>query len=373
MVQGLSRPWRRSFWGRGTASLCALIAMALWVLTAFPQGTSAHSPGATGYAPPRATDPPGPVGYAEIWRQASFEMDRLLKAWPLKMGGLRDDVLVLGRNYETREVRLLRLRWQEGRMEVVWRSPNYFQWASPVAMALGDFRGLGLKEVVVITNTETLLLAPAGDGFEEVWRAPNPLGQTWEALAVPAPGGRKYRLGLVRLASVESLLPVKDVVWFTWEEQGWRVAGSGPRLVSVRSMAPFFLEGWDHHGLVVDRGWGTQPGRIEVWMPWAGGWHRLSSQALRPAAVFALAGGWSRQDAPGAVVIGDHRGRVGIYQWIEGGLRPLGEASPVGWGLVDVALADLTGDGVDEIVVLGNPNRVHLLAPSTWQAAGARP
>lgn len=356
--------------GGSKAGRLLVVVVALVLILLLPEAGHAGSGDLLDPSLPWPGEAAGLAGYTEIWRQAPFGMDRLLQAWPVRSEGLRDDLLVLGRNYESREVRLLRLRWREDRLEVAWRSPNYFQWASPVMTALGDFRGVGLSEVVVVTNTDTRLLEPAGDGFREVWRAPNPLGETWDALVLPDPEGGRDRLGLVRLASVESLLPVREVVWFSWEEGGWRVAGSGPRLVSVRSIAPFALGGGNQPGLVVDRGVGTQPGRIEVWMPRAGGWQRLSSQTLRPAAVFALAGNPPGRAMPGAVAVGDHRGRVGLYHWAEGGLRPVGEPVPVGWGLVDVALADMTGDGVAEIVVLGNPNRVHLLAPQPWMTAG---
>src|SRR5690606_37741164 len=117
-----------------------------------------------------------------------------------------------------------------------------------------------------------------------------------------------------------------------------------------------------------ERGPGTGPGSVDVWRPGPAGLRRVTSQALRPAAVFALGAGpvahdGGRPHGPERVAMGDNHGRVGLCRWgDDGALEPVGEPIPVGWAITAAAVADVTGDGRGEVVVLGYPARLHLVA-----------
>src|SRR5690606_23287130 len=150
--------------------------------------------------------------------------------------------------------------------------------------------------------------------------------------------------------------------------RGWRRRAGTLTVTALRSLASARLEADGGAALIVERGHGTGPGSVDVWRPGPGGLRRVASQTLRPAAVFALGAGPVAHDGFGGngadgVAMGDNRGRVGLYRWGDGGaLEPLGEPIPVGWALTSAAVADVTGAGRGEVVVLGYPARLHVVA-----------
>jgi len=295
-------------------------------------------------------------------------METLLHVVPLPNGFGFDDLVVLGRNYETREARIHRLRWRGDGFELLWTSDNLFEWASPIAMAVGDFRGRGEREVAVATRSSLRLFRTEGDGMAEVWAGPNPLGAAEEAVALAFRSGEPDRLGLTRTRRGKDVEAVKEVEWLSWTPRGWRRRAGTLAVSSLRSLASV-RRGFDGGPvLIVERGHGTGPGSVDVWRPGPAGLRRVTSQTLRPAAVFALGAGPVAYDGSGPhgperVAMGDNHGRVGLYRWgDDGALEPVGEPIPVGWAITAAAVADVTGDGRGEVVVLGYPARLHLVA-----------
>lgn len=202
--------------------------------------------------------------------------------------------------------------------------------------------------------------------MERVWRGPNPQGVALDAIGVPAGDAGPTRLGLTRIQRVENGLPVKEIRWFEWLDGRWRRRGPGAVLGPVRSMAALPIRS-QLPLLVVERGEGTAEGVVDVWRSGAATLERLTSQGLRPAAIFALdARAALGGDARGWLAVGDNHGRVGLYHWGEGGsFQPFGEPIPVGWVLTDLALANVTGGRLPDIAVLGYPRRIHLIALSS--------
>lgn len=349
---------------RGPARRAAVLVMVMVILAAL--GFSSPSLGVAAGSSLVASP------YQELWRGTIPEVDVALRVEPVPGGpGAADRVAVLGRSYETNEVRLYLLEWRGSRLETAWVSTNLFERASPVALAAGDFRGQGRGELAVVTRSTVRLFAGPADGddvppvLEEVWAGANPVDTVLEAVAARFRAGEPHRLGLTRVRSVEEGLPHKEILWFRWWNGRWRRSGLPLAVGSLRAVVSGVFTGGEGDDLIVERGAGTDSGWVDLWEGNGLRYKRRLSQTLRPAAIFALGAGTVDGSPEMWLAVGDNRGRVGLYAWEgEAGFSPWGEPVPVGWGLTDLTLADVTGDGTKEMVVLGYPNRVHVVAVS---------
>ncbi|NLN16044.1 MAG: hypothetical protein GX182_01855 [Firmicutes bacterium] len=281
-------------------------------------------------------------GYEIRWQEDNFPMDSLLQVCAVDLtGDGQDELLILGRNYELREVFLQVLGWNGGEFITLGRSENLFGAGGHYTMAVGRFQSEDL-EIIILNGDRAIIHKWLEDSLVKVWEGKSP----GEAGAVGTLRGSPDLLVITDVREVRLDTLVEGMTSFSWTGQGWRKEGETPPIGRIRALA---AEGGE---IAIEVGPATKPGKVQIWR-WDGEFRQLSSSALCNCPVFALALG------PASLITADDRGRVAAYD-LDQGKPKLRQGGPhLGWALVSVTRLSLhDGDG---LVVAGYPSRLYLL------------
>jgi hypothetical protein len=281
-------------------------------------------------------------GYEIRWQEDNFPMDSLLQVCAVDLtGDGEDELLVLGRNYELREVFLQVLEWNGQEFITIGKSENLFGTGGHYTMAVGRFRGENL-EILILSGDRAVIHQWLEDGLVKVWEGKSP----GEAGAIGTLRGSPDLLVITDVREVRPDTLVEGLSAFSWTAAGWRKVGETAPIGRIRALAAGDAE------IAIEVGQATKPGRVQIWR-WDGEFRQLSSSALRQCPVFALALG------PASLITADDRGRVAVYDLDQGKPKLKGEGPHLGWALVSVTPVSLRhGDG---LVVAGYPSRLYLL------------
>lgn len=301
--------------------------------------------------------------FTEVYKREQFLLQSLLQAVAADVtGDGRDELLLSGRNYESREAYVFLMRWNGSGLETLWRSDNLWEPTSHIAMAAGDFTGQGRDELVVLTE-ETLRLFVWQDGDMVLTHQQSGLGAPAEIGAVHHPHHENELIAVTRRHGVSADIPEKGVELIGWFGGAFRPLWQTPTIGRVRALAAGTLQGERGADLVVEVGERMGAGNVEVWS-WTGdGYERTFQSALRPAPAFGL----DTTDDGELLITADDRGRVSVFRWpgaADEGLTLLGESTSLGWAVASAAAGDFFGDGGRQIVVIGYPNRLHVVQVS---------
>ncbi len=295
----------------------------------------------------------------EVYRQEGFLMQVLLAAAAGNVTGAgRTELVLSGRNYETQENYVFLLRWNGGGFAVIWKSPNLYEPASHLAVAVGDFTGLGRDQIAVLTRTRWRIYAWQDGRMQLIheeagWGAPEEVG------VVRHPDHPLDLIAISRQHSVINDVPQKGVELVGWRSGRFRLLWETPTIGRVRAITGGDLTGDGAWEVIVEAGVGNTPGTVEVWQWDEGGYVALNREELRPAAVFALATAPSGREH--WLAVADDRGRAGLYRFRNGFELVAESDRTLGWAIASVAAGDFFGDGGLQLVVIGYPSRLHVL------------
>ncbi|HEY8417342.1 MAG TPA: hypothetical protein VIK93_04835 [Limnochordales bacterium] len=274
----------------------------------------------------------------------------------------RAQLVLSGRNYESQENYIYVLRWTGRRFEVVWQSPNLWEPVSHLAVAVGDFTGLGRAQIAVLTRTRLRLFAWQDGRMQLIheeagWGAPEEIG------VVRHPHHPYDLIAMSRQHAVEDNVPQKGVELLGWRNGRFRLLWETPTIGRVRAITGGDLNGDGVWELVVEEGTGRNPGDIQVWTWGAAGYERLHEETLREAPAFALSAVPS--GARHLLAVADDRGRAAVYR-LTSAFELLAESGrSLGWAVASVAAADFLGNGGLQLAVVGYPSRLHVVQ---WEA-----
>ncbi|REJ35707.1 MAG: hypothetical protein DIU82_06885 [Bacillota bacterium] len=296
---------------------------------------------------------------AEVHRHERFLMQALLQAAAGDVTGAgRTELVVSGRNYETQENYVFLLHWADGEFQILWQSPNLWEPVSHLAMAVGDFTGMGRAQIAVLTRTKLRLFAWRDGRMQLIheepgWGAPEEIG------VVRHPDHPYDLIAISQQHTVEQYVPQKGVELLGWRNGRFRLLWETPTMGRVRAIAGGDVNGDGRWELIVETGVGNSPGTVQVWRWGQGGYEPAGGEALRQAPVFALA---AAQDGDRHLVaLADDRGRAALYRFGSGFQLTAENSRSLGWAVTSVAAGDFIGDGTLQLVVLGYPSRLHVL------------
>jgi hypothetical protein len=281
-------------------------------------------------------------GYEIRWQDDSFPMDSLLQVCAGDLtGDGEDELLVLGRNYELREVFLQVLQWNGREFITLGQSENLFAAGGHYSMAMGRFQGDDL-EVLILNGDRGIIYEWQGNGLVKVWEGKSP----GEAGAVGVLRGEQDLLVISDVRKVRRETLLEGLAAFSWTPRGWQKMGESPPIGRIRALSTGVGE------IAIEVGEATKPGRVQIWR-WDGKFHQLSSSALCKCPAFALA------LLPSCLITADDRGRVVAYDLDQGKPKLSREGPQLGWALVSVAPVSFQDGG--GLVVAGYPSRLYLL------------
>jgi len=294
-----------------------------------------------------------------LWQAEGYLLEAILQVEAMDVDGDgRDELIVLGRNYEAREVFIYTLTWSGSEWLVLWKSPNLYETASPVAIAVGNFRGQGV-ELVALTNTFYRLYQWSSQGFVEVWHGANPFPVRL-AVGVSVSGPQDY-LVRTKLARQTDWTVFDQLVLLVWQEgKGFVQVASSAEIGHVRGITAVDLEPDGAMEVVVEKGDVMASGEVQVWQIRDNArFQRTYATTLSSSPIFALGGG-EFLGRP-VLVVGDNTGRVNTYGFTGGQLSVTGDQLRVGYGLVWAAVGRFTGNPNNEIALVRYPAELMLI------------
>jgi len=305
----------------------------------------------------------GDRGFITAWKKDGFLMDSLLQVIGVNLNdNPREELLVLGKNYEREESYIYVLDLESGEQpRVLWQSDNLYEPCSHLVMAAGEFSDSPGVEIVVVSEKWIRLWRWQDSEMVPLMTVSNPCSVMEYSAINTGDGAMSYLL----LTGVVDHTPDSYIKGFQLLRLGRKpslLELSSPAVGNIRSLATGDLDGDGIDEIVVDVGSGTQGGRIELWKPDRehGRFRLITSEALLTSVAFGM--DIARLSGIGSVLItaGD-RGEVSIFKLEKGRFAPVSKEIRAGWGLFSVTAGDFTGNGNDEIFVLGYPNRAYLL------------
>lgn len=273
------------------------------------------------------------------------------------LGDGRTGLVVSGRNYEANEAFAYVLYWDGTQFATVWKSDNLWEQASHVAIAAGDFTGVGRTQLAVLTDERLRLFQWNGAAMVEVHQQPG-VGAPAEIGTVRHPDHSYDLIAVTRRHGVDlDYTPRKGIELIGWLGGRFRPLWETDTVGRVRALTSGDLTGNGASEIVVDVGNGMGPGTLQVWTWQDGTYRRLEEAPFRSVPAFGLA---TAEDGR-LLIAADDRGRVAVYR-LNGGLKLMGEStSSLGWAVASAAAGDFFGDGGVQAVVLGYPNRLHVV------------
>lgn len=298
--------------------------------------------------------------FPETYRRESFLMQALLQTAAADfLGDGRTGLAVVGRNYEQRQAYVSVLYWDGNGFETVWRSPNVWEEASHVAMAVGEFRGAGRPELAVLTVEKTRFYQWNGQEMVLTYEGPG-MDPSAEIGVVRHPEHPHDLIALTRRHSVNDLTPLLGVELWGWLGNGMRPLWETPTVGRIRAVAAAARSGPRRHDLVLEVGEGMGPGDIQIWS-WnadAYEYELVFSKPLRSQPAFGLT--TTSLAGKEVVLAADDRGYLSVHE-LAGDMPELGQSVSLGWALASVAAGDFFGNGGVQAVVAGYPNRLHIV------------
>lgn len=295
--------------------------------------------------------------YRRVFTNQGFLVDSIIQlAAADVLGNGRDQILVLGRNYEARETFLYVVSWDDNRFQVLWKSPNLYGSPGHMAVAAGDFMGSGTTQVLLISDERSVLYRWQDGGLRSVWRGSSPW-PVQEIAVLKAGNGQPDMVVLTKVVSKNRDYAPENVNILKWTQSGFKVLAQSPAVGVIRSLAAGRVVGNTTAEVLMDVGQETKAGQVEVWTFRNGKVVRLSSQGLSSTAVFGLTVFTGGEE----VVLADDSGKVGFYRWKDSRLVSIGTRVSLGWGLVSCVAGRFSEDGGKAVVVAEYPNVMHVL------------
>ncbi len=298
--------------------------------------------------------------YRRVLSNEGFLVDSIIQLVAADItGDGKDEMLLVGRNYEARETFLYVVSLSGGRLQILWKSSNMYESPGHVAVTAGDFMSTGATQVLVMGDEISSIYHWHGSGLQEVWqgRSPWPIQ---EIASVRGGPGQPDLVALTRVVSKNPQYAPESINVLKWSKSGFTVVAESPAIGVIRALASGVVAGGSVGDLVVDVGQETKSGLVEVWIIRGDKLVRVSSQSLSSSAVFGLtvfSGG-------SEVVLADDRGKVEVFRWQDGQLRSISSRVSLGWALVSSAAGRFEGNGRKAVVVAEYPNVIHILSPT---------
>ncbi|MGI6036956.1 MAG: hypothetical protein ACOYD6_01880 [Limnochordia bacterium] len=273
------------------------------------------------------------------WQTTDYTMEAILQVVAGDLtGDGQDELVLLGRNYERREVFIDILTWNGREFTRLWRSNNLYVPTSHVIMGLGRFTGEDLQ-LVVIDRTKSVIFGVQGERLIPIWQG--------------APPGEPHLMGVLderylvlsQVAELKLDTVVEKLAVYAWDD-GWHLKGESGSIGRIRALAP------GKGQIAVEVGLGTKAGEVQIW-DWQPRWRLAGKTTVSNTAAFALT--YWRD----CWVVADDRGIAAAYDFSSQPPRLQGRSSGLGWALVDATAINLpTGQ---MLIVAGYPNRLYLL------------
>ncbi|MCK9221949.1 MAG: VCBS repeat-containing protein [Limnochordia bacterium] len=299
-------------------------------------------------------------GMGVFWQAQDYLMEAILQVERMDLDeDGKDELIILGRNYEARETFIYALTWSGREWLVLWQSPNLFETASPIYMAVGDFRGSG-PELLVMTNTKYRIYHWSSKGFEEVWSGANTFPVRL-ATGLARTEGVDYLIR-TRLARTTELTVFDELVLLMWQEpEGFVELSRTGEISHIRALNAADIGGSGQTEVFTETGEAMARGEVQVWqITPQNKFKRLFAGTLSSSPVFAMAGGDFL--AKSLLVIGDNAGRINLYGLTGNGLQSEGKQLRVGYGLVSAAVGTFTGNQSNEIAMVRYPAELMLIS-----------
>jgi hypothetical protein len=294
------------------------------------------------------------VKYQPLFIQDHYLLEAILQVQALDLGAdHRAELLVAGKNYTNRELFVYYLGFSRaGKPLVKWRSANLFEAGSILWMAVGNFSGAG-QELLVVTKRNYYFYDFDQNGFKLITKS-NSDGGSLAVAAADLDGDAITELILVKVGGITGNAYNCAVEIRKKIDGKFTMVYQSGLFGNIRAITAGDA---DHDGqmeLAVEEGLRLNTGKIHFY-------HfinnRLSEiEKFQPAnggAIYAM----KVRDFPDGArfVIGSTKGKINILKWNNDSLRPSASELTVKSSLVDLEVADLTGDGQPELITVGYP------------------
>lgn len=298
--------------------------------------------------------------YQSWFRDDNFLMDGLMQvaAADLNHDG-KDELLLSGRDYIDRQVKLHIFDELKIPLEPRWTSENVMEDKSPVQLVTGKFKDDATNLALIITNSRLDIFGWSPDnGYERISSFAHKL-HPGETAAVDWDGDGRDELLLIRVAKAGTKHYYERAEIYQVLDGELKLISVGPEMGNVRSVIAGDLDGDKRDEVVFEEGVASKPGVFKLYSPCsnASEWKlRWGPASVIPAPIY----GMTIAEVEGAAYLfaASERGKLSWVRWENEGfvaVKTMGFSA----GLVSVAVGNL-GES-PSIALIAYPQSLRIL------------